>query len=76
MIITNATVSALPQLLSTKEAAKVLGISHRTLEDWRLKGGGPRFTTIGRLVRYRVDDLVRFIDGPSYGNTGEVRLAA
>lgn len=35
--------NALPQIYTTKEAARALRVSHRTLEDWRLKGGGPPF---------------------------------
>lgn len=77
MTVTNATVSTVPQLLTTKDAARLLGVSHRTLEDWRLKGGGPRYILVGRrLVRYRISELKLFLDRPDFGNTGEARLAA
>jgi excisionase family DNA binding protein len=39
-------------LMTTKQAAELLSISHRTLESMRLKGGGPVYTKVGRLVRY------------------------
>ena len=44
-------------LLTTPAAAKILGISRKTLEKWRVVGGGPRYRKLGRLVRYAEDDL-------------------
>jgi len=61
--------------MSTKQAGALLGLSHRTLEDWRLKGLGPRFLKLGRSVRYRADDLAAFIDGCVFSNTGEALAA-
>lgn len=72
----NANMSDLPLVMTTKEAAKLLGMSHRTLEDWRLTGTGPRFILFGRTVRYRMSDLKLFMDRPAYGNTAEARHAA
>jgi excisionase family DNA binding protein len=40
------------QYLSTQQAAEYIGISPRTLEAMRLSGRGPIYTTAGRLVRY------------------------
>ena len=46
-------------MLLPAEAAHFLSISPRTLEAWRLRGGGPPFTKIGaRAVRYRRGDVV------------------
>ncbi len=44
-------------LLKQAEAARVLGLSERTLERLRVRGTGPRFVKAGRLVRYREADL-------------------
>jgi predicted DNA-binding transcriptional regulator AlpA len=44
-------------LLNQKQAAGILGISVRTLERHRVAGTGPRFSRLGRLVRYRERDL-------------------
>jgi hypothetical protein len=44
-------------LLTEDEAAAVVNFQPRTLQLWRVKGGGPPFTKIGRCVRYHVDDL-------------------
>jgi hypothetical protein len=58
-------------LLSTVEAGAILGVSPRTLEDWRLRGGGPMFRKIGqRLVRYLYTDLSEFIAKAARANTG------
>ena len=38
--------------LKTKEAAALLGLSPRTLETYRLRGGGPAFSRFGSSVRY------------------------
>lgn len=59
------------RLVSTAEASAFLSVSPRTLEDWRLRGGGPRFRKIGRrLVRYLKSDLAAFINDAGRVNTG------
>jgi hypothetical protein len=45
-------------MLLPAETADFLGISPRTLEAWRLRGGGPLFCKLGSRVRYRRSDLV------------------
>jgi len=59
------------RLYTTKEAARFLRISHRTLEDWRLTGEGPYFIKLGRRVLYRESDLLAFIADRSRKNTGK-----
>ena len=66
---------ALPRTLTTKEAGRHLGISHRTLEHWRLVGGGPRFMKLGRRVRYPISELEAFMDRPVFSNTAQARAA-
>ncbi|HET7321428.1 MAG TPA: helix-turn-helix domain-containing protein [Longimicrobiaceae bacterium] len=45
-------------LLNENEAAKMLGFKPRTLQEWRLRGGGPAFVRVSsRCVRYRPEDL-------------------
>ena len=46
-----------PRLLRTKEAARFLGISQRTLEKHRTYGTGPLYRKIGGRVLYTVRDL-------------------
>lgn len=62
-------------VLSNKEAARFLGISHRTLEDWRLTNRGPRFIKLGRLVRYRLSDLLDFMEQNCFINTAQAAAA-
>ncbi len=51
----------LPDLCNQRIAAEFLGISHRTLENYRLTGEGPPWVRIGkRLVRYKKSDLLNF----------------
>lgn len=38
--------------LKTRQAAALLGLSPRTLESYRCKGGGPAFFRFGGSVRY------------------------
>jgi predicted DNA-binding transcriptional regulator AlpA len=51
----------LEELLCRKRAARLLGLSVRTLERYRVSGAGPRFCRIGRLVRYRQCDIEAWI---------------
>lgn len=44
-------------MLSEKEAAIAVGFSAETLRQWRRRGGGPSFFTIGRSIRYRPEDI-------------------
>jgi len=49
-------------LLTEKQAARVLGFSPRTLQAWRVRGGGPAFVHVSaRCVRYRREDLETWI---------------
>ena len=46
-----------PEFMDTRAAADLLGLSHRTLEGYRVSGGGPDFHRFGNRVRYRRLDL-------------------
>jgi len=39
------------------DAAEYLRIKVPTLEKWRLKGSGPAYIKVGRLIRYRQSAL-------------------
>jgi predicted DNA-binding transcriptional regulator AlpA len=52
----------LDRLLRTREAAKVIGVSPRTMESYRRNGGGPPFVKIrDYAVRYVLRDLLAWI---------------
>jgi hypothetical protein len=49
-------------LASPREVADYLGggeheITEDTLKDWRYKGTGPRYSRVGKHVRYNWDDV-------------------
>jgi predicted site-specific integrase-resolvase len=43
------------------EAAKILSVSPQTLRNYRHLGHGPAYSKRGRMVRYRVQDLLEFM---------------
>ncbi len=50
-------------LVDENQAAEYLGVSARTLQEWRVTGHGPRFAALSaRCVRYRLEDLDAFIE--------------
>lgn len=50
-------------ILTTTEAAAVLKLSARTLEDMRWRGGGPRYLRLSRnSVRYCRSDLIAWAE--------------
>jgi hypothetical protein len=48
-------------LLDEKHAAQFLGCSVGMMRKFRLFGNGPAFCKLGRLVRYREEDLAAFV---------------
>jgi len=48
------------QKLNTREAAAYLGVRPNTLEVWRCKHKGPRYSKLGTRVIYDRDDLEEF----------------
>jgi excisionase family DNA binding protein len=44
--------------LTEKQVARLLSISHRTLQAWRRAGVGPAFIKLGRSVRYGRGDVL------------------
>lgn len=62
------------RLMDEKQAAEFLAISPRTLQAWRLTGGGPAFKKIGRVVRYDSADLATFISARTHTSTASVTM--
>jgi predicted DNA-binding transcriptional regulator AlpA len=56
-------------LLYPAEAAHLLALSSRTLEGWRLRGGGPPFVRLNRAVRYRRADVLAWIETRLFDST-------
>lgn len=57
------------RLISTKRAARALGLSHKTLQNWRVKGVGPRFVRIVNRVMYDEDEIEQY--GQVFQSTSE-----
>ena len=45
------------KLLTTKELATLLGCSEYTIVQYRVHANGPKFFRLGRLIRYRPEDV-------------------
>lgn len=59
------------EMLTTAEAAEMLGIQPQTLNLWRCTGRhGLPFVRVGRSIRYRVSDLTAWLDGRTATSTG------
>jgi hypothetical protein len=53
-----------------REAARILSSSPQTLRNWRFLGRGPAYSKRGKMVRYKVQDLIDFM------NAGRIDPAA
>lgn len=60
-----------PRYLRTPEAARVLGLSHRTLEKHRTYGTGPAYRKIGGRVVYDPADLQAWVARGTRTSTSE-----
>ncbi|WP_298190566.1 helix-turn-helix domain-containing protein [Novosphingobium sp.] len=54
-------------VLTEPELAKMLHTSQRSLRNARLGGGLP-YVKIGRLIRYRIEDVTAFLDRATIAN--------
>ncbi len=50
-----------PRFISAKAFGELIGVSHITLCQWRLRGKGPRYVKCGRTVRYALADVEAWI---------------
>jgi len=51
-----------PRLLTPSEASSLLRVTPGTMRRWRLDGHGPPVTTVGKMPRYDLSDLLRWLD--------------
>jgi len=51
-----------PTLLSEYQASAFLSITRRCIQDWRLRGTGPKYYRLGRSVRYVLSDLQQWFN--------------
>lgn len=64
------------RLLTTKDLADYLGVSERTLEGWRVRGGGPNFIKTGRLIRYSRKDVECWLEDYTRRSTSGYEVVA
>jgi Helix-turn-helix domain len=57
--------------LNEAQAAQILGLSVRTLQAWRVRGGGPPYVKVGRAVRYQRRVLAAFQEQHTVTSTTE-----
>jgi hypothetical protein len=58
--------------LTEAQAADLININPRTLQQWRLRGAGPKFVRISsRCVRYRYCDVTDWAVGLLRSSTSE-----
>jgi len=68
--------SPIRRRLTEKEAAARLALSARTLQQWRVRGGGPPFLKLGASVRYDAAALDSWADAQQRANTSDPGPAA
>ena len=51
----------LQPLLRESDVALILGVSRRTLQNWRNWAEGPAWIRVGALIRYRPAEVARWI---------------
>lgn len=62
----------LDSLIPENEAATFLAHSVRSLQNWRVRGGGPRFVKVSRRsIRYRRRDLIAWAEERLRQHTSE-----
>jgi excisionase family DNA binding protein len=49
--------------LTTNELAERLSLSRGTLQNWRVTNNGPPFKKLGKVVRYKLADVLRWLEG-------------
>ncbi|HEY6814063.1 MAG TPA: helix-turn-helix domain-containing protein [Croceibacterium sp.] len=59
----------LPQLYTEREAAKILGLSARTLRDLRAKGEIRYVRLSARIIRYAATDIAEYIERHTFLDT-------
>jgi excisionase family DNA binding protein len=59
-------------LLTEQQAAERLTVAVKTLQAWRVRGGGPKFVKLGRSVRYTEQDLEEYVRAHTVAHTAAV----
>jgi predicted site-specific integrase-resolvase len=49
--------------INATEAAEIVGLAPQTLAIWRMMGKNLPFTRRGKFIRYRLSDVMAFLEG-------------
>jgi len=66
-----ATKPLLPKVITTRTAARFVGLSESTLAKLRLSGNGPTYCKLGRRVVYRPEDLDAWLQSRATSDTSD-----
>jgi predicted DNA-binding transcriptional regulator AlpA len=58
-------------LLDSEEVAEILGIAPGSLQNWRVRGIGPRHVKVGQFVRYRPEEVEQWLESRSKSSSKE-----
>jgi predicted DNA-binding transcriptional regulator AlpA len=60
-------------LLSERDLQRITGRSASSWQKDRVQGTGPRYIRVGRLVRYRTDDVEAYLRSRTVSSTSEAK---
>ena len=63
-------------LQDPETTARMLGISKQQLAVLRYRADGPRFLRVGRLVRYDLSDVLKYIESQKRLSTSDTAATA
>lgn len=66
-----STLNAPIPLMEERAVAEYLGVKRKTVQNWRLVGGGPKFIRVGRSIRYRFEDIQAWLALREASSTSE-----
>lgn len=58
-------------LLTERDVSNEFNFRPKTLQGWRLRGGGPEYVKCGRSVRYRRDAIEQWLDSRTRNSTSD-----
>ncbi|AML50929.1 helix-turn-helix transcriptional regulator [Falsihalocynthiibacter arcticus] len=61
------------RLMDEKEAASLICYSVRALQNWRHRGGGPKYVRVSsRSIRYAYSEVMEWIDTRRVANSSQM----
>lgn len=68
-----AVATSLPPLCSPQQVSEMTGIPVNTLAFWRVQGQHLPFVKLGRVIRYRREDVVAYLNDHTFTSTAEAK---